>query len=69
MVDLCRGPHVPNTGVLKEMAAGALTSAFWRGDAAKASLQVGQVMLPQRFTCSWRVSPETVCQPHDTFLV
>ena len=40
MVDLCRGPHVPHTGVLKEAAVGAMTSAFWRGDAAKDSLQV-----------------------------
>ena len=41
MVDLCRGPHVLNTGVLKEAAVGNMTSAFWRGDAAKDSLQVG----------------------------
>ena len=40
MVDLCRGPHVPNTGVLKEMTPGALTCAFWRGDATKPALQV-----------------------------
>lgn len=40
MVDLCRGPHVLNTGVLKEAAVGSMTSAFWRGDATKDSLQV-----------------------------
>ena len=40
MVDLCRGPHVPNTGVLREAAVGNMTSAFWRGDATKDALQV-----------------------------
>lgn len=45
MVDLCRGPHVLNTGVLKEAAVGAMTSAFWRGDAAKDSLQAGHLWL------------------------
>ena len=40
MVDLCRGPHLPNTGMLKEAATGAMTGAFWRGDATKPALQV-----------------------------
>ena len=32
-VDLCRGPHVPNTGKLKAFKLTKLAGAYWRGDA------------------------------------
>lgn len=40
MVDLCRGPHLPNTGYLKSAMVGNMNRAFWRGDAKNAPLQV-----------------------------
>ncbi|MEX0719711.1 MAG: threonine--tRNA ligase [Balneolaceae bacterium] len=30
--DLCRGPHVPNTGVIKAVKLTSLAGAYWRGD-------------------------------------
>ncbi|MDR1917203.1 MAG: threonine--tRNA ligase [Synergistaceae bacterium] len=30
--DLCRGPHVPNTGYLKHFKLTSLAGAYWRGD-------------------------------------
>ncbi len=38
-VDLCRGPHVPSTGVLKAFKLLSVAGAYWRGDAANAQLQ------------------------------
>eukprot|EP01025_Chloroclados_australasicus_P039895 TRINITY_DN4154_c0_g1_i3.p1 TRINITY_DN4154_c0_g1~~TRINITY_DN4154_c0_g1_i3.p1 ORF type:complete len:731 (+),score=93.00 TRINITY_DN4154_c0_g1_i3:222-2414(+) len=32
MVDLCHGPHLPNTSLLKAMAVNSVSRAFWRGD-------------------------------------
>lgn len=40
MVDLCRGPHLPNTGLLKATAVNAFSRAFWRADVKKEGLQV-----------------------------
>ncbi len=37
--DLCRGPHVPNTGKLKAFKLTKLAGAYWRGDAKNAMLQ------------------------------
>ncbi len=31
-VDLCRGPHVPNTAVLKHFKLMSIAGAYWRGD-------------------------------------
>ncbi|MBQ7642629.1 MAG: TGS domain-containing protein, partial [Clostridia bacterium] len=31
--DLCRGPHLPSTGLIKAFKLTALTGAYWRGDA------------------------------------
>ena len=39
MVDLCTGPHLPNTGYLKAAKVTAASAAFWRGDAANPALQ------------------------------
>ena len=38
-VDLCRGPHVPNTGRLKAFKLTKLAGAFWRGDQNNEVLQ------------------------------
>jgi threonyl-tRNA synthetase len=37
--DLCRGPHVPNTGKLKVFKLTKLAGAYWRGDANNKMLQ------------------------------
>ena len=37
--DLCRGPHVPSTGVLKSFKILSASGAFWRGDANNKQLQ------------------------------
>lgn len=37
--DLCRGPHVPRTGVLKAFKLTKLAGAYWRGDAKNEMLQ------------------------------
>jgi threonyl-tRNA synthetase len=38
-VDLCRGPHVPRTGMLKAFKLTKLSGAYWRGDANNEMLQ------------------------------
>ncbi len=38
-VDLCRGPHVPRTGVLGAFALRSVAGAYWRGDSRNAMLQ------------------------------
>ena len=37
--DLCRGPHVPNTGKLKAFKLTKVSGAYWRGDARNEMLQ------------------------------
>lgn len=37
-VDLCRGPHVPNTSLLKHVKLTRLAGAYWRGDANREQL-------------------------------
>ncbi|MCW8808510.1 MAG: threonine--tRNA ligase [Rhodanobacter sp.] len=36
--DLCRGPHVPNTGKLRAFKLMKVAGAYWRGDSSKAML-------------------------------
>lgn len=38
-IDLCRGPHVPNTGKLKAFKLTKLAGAYWRGDSNNEMLQ------------------------------
>jgi len=38
-VDMCKGPHVPNTRFLKAFHLTKLAGAYWRGDAANEMLQ------------------------------
>ena len=37
--DLCRGPHLVNTGAIKAVKLTSVAGAFWRGDATKQQLQ------------------------------
>jgi len=39
MVDLCSGPHVPDTSMLKAVALTSCSRAFWRADTSKDALQ------------------------------
>ncbi|MDH5634032.1 MAG: threonine--tRNA ligase [Gammaproteobacteria bacterium] len=38
-IDLCRGPHVPNTGKLKAFKLMKVAGAYWRGDSRNEMLQ------------------------------
>ena len=38
-IDLCRGPHVPNTGKFKAFKLTSVAGAYWRGDANNEMLQ------------------------------
>ena len=38
-VDLCRGPHVPNTGFLRAFKLTKVAGAYWRGDSNNEMLQ------------------------------
>lgn len=33
--DLCRGPHIPNTGLIKAIKLTSIAGAYWRGDESK----------------------------------
>ena len=37
-IDLCRGPHVPHTGWLKNVKLTKIAGAYWRGDSANPQL-------------------------------
>lgn len=37
-IDLCRGPHVPHTGWLKNVKLTKIAGAYWRGDSTKPQL-------------------------------
>jgi threonyl-tRNA synthetase len=39
LIDLCKGPHVTDTARIKAMAVTKNSSAYWKGDAEKESLQ------------------------------
>lgn len=38
-IDLCRGPHVPHTGYLKNFKLLSIAGAYWRGDERRPMLQ------------------------------
>ena len=38
-IDLCRGPHVPSTGVIKAFKLLSIAGAYWRGDEKNKMLQ------------------------------
>lgn len=37
--DLCRGPHIPSTGLIKAFKLTAISGAYWKGDAKNKMLQ------------------------------
>ncbi len=37
-VDLCRGPHIPNTGFIKAIKLTSIAGAYWRGDEKRKQL-------------------------------
>jgi len=37
--DLCRGPHLPSTGLIKAFKLMSVAGAYWRGDSSKQMLQ------------------------------
>ncbi|KAJ9563805.1 hypothetical protein OSB04_008965 [Centaurea solstitialis] len=39
LVDLCRGPHIPNTAFVKAIACLKASAAYWRGNKDRESLQ------------------------------
>ncbi|MDT8321755.1 MAG: threonine--tRNA ligase [Xanthomonadales bacterium] len=50
-VDLCRGPHVPDTGKLGEFKLTKLAGAYWRGDS-------NNEMLQRIYGTAWRTKKE-----------
>jgi threonyl-tRNA synthetase len=36
--DLCRGPHIPNTGAIKAVKLMSVAGAYWRGDESRKQL-------------------------------
>ena len=38
MVDLCSGPHIPSTSMIKAVDVTNMSRAFWRGDVTKEGL-------------------------------
>ena len=47
--DLCRGPHLPNTGVIKAIKIWSLAGAYWRGDEKrKQMLRVYAITFPKK---------------------
>eukprot|EP00467_Chlorarachnion_reptans_P012032 CAMPEP_0114517586 /NCGR_PEP_ID=MMETSP0109-20121206/17975_1 /TAXON_ID=29199 /ORGANISM="Chlorarachnion reptans, Strain CCCM449" /LENGTH=691 /DNA_ID=CAMNT_0001698121 /DNA_START=100 /DNA_END=2175 /DNA_ORIENTATION=- len=39
LIDLCTGPHIPNTGIVKAFALTKNSAAYWKGDAKNDSVQ------------------------------
>lgn len=37
-IDLCRGPHIPNTGLIKALKLTSVAGAYWRGDEKRKQL-------------------------------
>ncbi|MEM4348082.1 MAG: threonine--tRNA ligase [Candidatus Anstonellaceae archaeon] len=47
--DLCRGPHLPSTGLIKAFKLTKVSSSYWRGDASRESLQrIYGISFPQK---------------------
>ena len=55
--DLCRGPHVPNTGLLRAFKLMKVAGAYWRGDANNA-------MLSRIYGTAWRNEKELKAYLH-----
>jgi threonyl-tRNA synthetase len=42
--DLCRGPHIPNTGFIKAIKLTNIAGAYWKGDEKISNLPVFTVL-------------------------
>ncbi len=38
-IDLCRGPHIPHTGMIKGIKLMKISGAYWRADPSREQLQ------------------------------
>lgn len=48
-IDLCRGPHVPRTGMLRSFKVTKLSAAYWRADSKNKQLQrVYGIVFPEK---------------------
>ena len=56
-VDLCRGPHVPNTGKLRAFKLMKVAGAYWRGDS-------DNEMLQRIYGTAWRTKDELKAYLH-----
>ena len=56
-MDLCRGPHVPNTGKLKAFKLTKVAGAYWRGDS-------NNEMLQRIYGTAWRNKKELKAYLH-----
>ena len=50
-IDLCRGPHLPNLGLIGEFKLTKVSGAYWRGDSTKP-------MLTRIYGTAWRTKKE-----------
>ena len=52
-VDLCHGPHLPNTGLLRASAVAAMNRAYWRADVNQEPLQARPMTLFTQHSPPW----------------
>ena len=45
--DLCRGPHIPNTGFIKAAKLLNIAGAYWRGDETTNNLRIYGITFPK----------------------
>lgn len=64
LVDLCRGPHIPNTGRIKAFAATRHSATNWLGDTDNDSLQrMYAISFPdKKLLKAWLENQEKVCK-------
>jgi hypothetical protein len=61
MVDLCHGPHLPNTGYIKAHAVHNVSRAFWRADVTKEPLMVRRPLVLLLLHDSHNLSDKLSC--------
>ena len=49
--DLCRGPHIPHTGLIKAIKLTSIAGAYWKGDSKNEMLQ-------RIYGTAWRTTKE-----------
>jgi threonyl-tRNA synthetase len=62
MVDLCTGPHLPSTSLLKAAAVTNTSRAFWRADVSREPLQrVYGITFPDKTQLKEYITRELRC--------